>query len=666
VPSQENQHRYLLEFLNLAEREGVEFMYFDAFDELWKVEEPGRVGQHWGYSYTDRSAKYPFYGVLMPIPRLFPYKLYLPLVVRGSASATSPWRIDLGSSHASLPSLIQASNDDPFPVYTEWPMGAGHYVPSGWMGDIENIDMYECERVDPHGGELSIRVSFSPTGTLGWGGVYWQYPENNWGTLPGGHDLTGAGRLTFWVRGDKAGEVAEFVVGGLGEPTDPYTDTIRPARSSGSVVLADTWQQVEIDLSGADLSRVIGGFAWVTGRCNGDEPITFYLDDIVFDFDPEPEPLLPIERRPLYVYEDDDPSCNHFTPSGWMGDLDDLSFDPSWTGAPYSGTTAISITYSALGSNGQGWAGVYWQEPEGNWGDIDGGFDLGWANKLTFWAKGQNGGERIRFFVGGIGTKENLYPDSLRPAVSTGFLQLGSAWQEYTVDLREQDLSRVIGGFGWVTDQCANPSGATFQLDHIAFEFDPDMPPPPSPGPLFPVYTDAAAQDNHYVPSGWMGDATVPGRVTLTECWYDNPHSGQTAIKIDYTRQISGWAGIYWLHPAENWGDRPGGFNLTGADRLTFWARSDTPGAALRFLIGGIGYLDGVVCEPSLEPFPGSVCPKIEEIKTLSLSPTWTQHTIDLHLYPTRSLTKVVGGFGLIAEDEMVVYLDDIVYEFDE
>ena len=35
-----------------------------------------------------------------------------------------------------------------------------------------------------------------------------------------------------------------------------------------------------------------------------------------------------------------------------------------------------------------------------------------------------------------------------------------------------------------------------------------------------------------------------------------------------------GWAGIYWLSPANNWAKIKGaGYDLTKANRLTFWAR---------------------------------------------------------------------------------------------
>ncbi|MCD6093959.1 MAG: hypothetical protein J7J51_04140, partial [Candidatus Omnitrophica bacterium] len=91
----------------------------------------------------------------------------------------------------------------------------------------------------------------------------------------------------------------------------------------------------------------------------------------------------------------------------------------------------------------------------------------------------------------------------------------------------------------------------------------------------FPVYTDISSSDNHFIPSGWMGDY---GDITLDENWQDNPHSGETCIKISYSAEATQgnrWAGIYWQEPANNWGEVEGGFDLTGATKLTFWARGE-------------------------------------------------------------------------------------------
>jgi exo-beta-1,3-glucanase (GH17 family) len=489
VPSLQNQRRYLLEFFSLAEQQGVEYFYFDGFDELWKIEEPGRIGQNWGYSYSDRSAKHSFYGTLLPSEQLSYYNVS-PLSLKTSdllnqpISAVPTEFIEIDSSQQHFLSTppttdIAAQSGETFSVYNEWPEGPGHFVPSGWMGDISSIELFGCDRSNPHSGEMAMRFSFSSTGTLGWAGVYWQYPENNWG-------------------------------------------------------------------------------------------------------------------------------------------------------------------------------------------NINGGLDLSWANKLSFWAKGARGGEKVKFLVGGIGTNSDPYPDSLSPAVSTGFIELTGEWQNYTIDLRGKNLTHLIGGFGWVTDKCANPDGATFYVDDIFFEHDPNMPNPLPHGSVFPVYTDASAQDNHFIPSSWMGDGAVPGRVMLNECWTDNPHNGKTAVKISYTQKVIGWAGVYWVEPAGNIGDRPGGIDLTGAKRVTFWARSDAPGAQVKFIIGGIGYnVDwngNALCNQPNGLYPDSVCPKIEQTETLNTS--WTKYVIDLSAAP-RDLHSVVGGFGWVSTQPLTFYLDDIVYEFE-
>lgn len=459
VPSLENQRRFYLEFLDLAAANDVDYFYFDAFDELWKIEEAGGVGQRWGYAYADRSAKHPEYGTLLPSELLS-----LPLndrVVSGSTTL-----------------VVSAANSVIRTVYDEWPEDPTGFISSGWMGDLDQIDMYACDRSDPFSGEMALQAEFGADGDKGWGGVYWQYPANNWGDLPDG-------------------------------------------------------------------------------------------------------------------------------------------------------------------------------------------IDLSQANKLTFRAKGQLGGEKIRFIVGGIGTQEDLYPDSLRPAAITSFITLDSDWQEYTINLKGKDLSHVIGGFGWVTDRFANPQGAVFYLDLIRFEFDPDLPDPSPHGEILSVYTDVAAPDNHFVPSGFMVSSL--SALSLTERWLEDPHAGSTSVRVQYMHDPSEYGGgVYWVDPAENWGDRPGGIDLTGATRLTFWARSDTPGVPVKFMVGGVGYVnhDGVVlCYKPAGDFPDSVCPPVERIFTLDQS--WRQYTIDLMLF-SRDYRGAVGGFGFYVEEDVTFYLDDILYRFDD
>lgn len=366
------------------------------------------------------------------------------------------------------------------------------------------------------------------------------------------------------------------------------------------------------------------------------------------------------------VYTEKWSVANHFVPSGWMGDYGDITFDDGDISNPHSGAHAIRITYSAAGSQGQGWAGIYWQQPENNWGTVpDAGFDLSGVSQLTFWARGELGGEVAEFKVGGIG---GPYPDSLQPAVSTGPLVLSNIWQQYTIDLTGKDLSYVIGGFAWVTDQASNPNGATIYLDDIRYEgytqkkrllesfvADPGWVPP---APMtthryFYIYSDEGDPYNHYVESGWMGDY---GDIGYDAGDTTTPYQGTTAIRIAYSAAASqgqGWAGIYWQHPAYNWGDRTGGFDLTGAARLTFWARGELGGEKVQFLVGGLS-----------GPYPDSLQPA-GTTGVVTLSNTWQQYSIDL---TGADLSRIAGGFAWTATQDdnpggATFYLDEIRFE---
>lgn len=166
------------------------------------------------------------------------------------------------------------------------------------------------------------------------------------------------------------------------------------------------------------------------------------------------------------VYTDGRSPDNHYIPSGYMGDYSDIKIDTASFDNPHSGTTCIKVTYSNALSQGARWAGMYWQSPANNWGDKKGGFDLTGAQKLTFWARGAKGGERIEEFkVGGI---TGLYPDS--DIAGIGPVMLTADWKQYEIDLSGKDLSYISGGFCWATNLDVNPEGAVFYLDDLKYE----------------------------------------------------------------------------------------------------------------------------------------------------------------------------------------------------
>jgi len=168
-----------------------------------------------------------------------------------------------------------------FYVYTDQGASANHFAPSGWMGDHGDLRLDDSSREDPADGRTCIKITYLASGAqgYGWAGMYWQYPKNNWGDKPGGYDLRGMKRLTFWARGAADDEtIAVFKAGGI---EGSYADT--DSAQIGPVSLTREWQKFTIDLAGANLTKISGGFAWAAGQSDNNGPITFYLDEIRYE-----------------------------------------------------------------------------------------------------------------------------------------------------------------------------------------------------------------------------------------------------------------------------------------------------------------------------------------------------------------------------------------------
>jgi hypothetical protein len=171
--------------------------------------------------------------------------------------------------------------------------------------------------------------------------------------------------------------------------------------------------------------------------------------------------------QPFVIFKNKGARENHYVPSGFMPNGKCLAMDDMWQQNCYAGKTCIKIVYDTECSKGdQKWAGIYWLNPANNWGSRKGGFNLNGATKLSFWARGENGGERIEEFkIGGIGGD---FPDSDMSII--GPVILTKEWREYSIDLRGKDLSYISGGFSWTTNVEVNPNGCTFYLDEIMYQ----------------------------------------------------------------------------------------------------------------------------------------------------------------------------------------------------
>jgi hypothetical protein len=188
-----------------------------------------------------------------------------------------------GGAVADLPLHVSGEEIKPKPPIAKLPLilyedGLKQmpYIFSGWMGKTDAIAMDEKCTVSPHTGATCMKCEFNSPDNFG--GIIWQSPVNDWGSLPGGFNLTGATKLTFWARGDAGGEIVNFKLGVIGNDK-PFPDSASAGLEK--VELTKEWKQYTIDLAGKDLSQIKTGFAWVVGGQG--HPIAFYLADIKYE-----------------------------------------------------------------------------------------------------------------------------------------------------------------------------------------------------------------------------------------------------------------------------------------------------------------------------------------------------------------------------------------------
>ena len=165
----------------------------------------------------------------------------------------------------------------------------------------------------------------------------------------------------------------------------------------------------------------------------------------------------------------------------------------------------------------------------------------------------------------------------------------------------------------------------------------------------FYVYNDYNSGGNHYYPSGiYNGDANID----IVDNYTFNPAFGCTCIKVEWNG-LSGmdgwkWNGLMFQEPENNWVGSNGGYNLTGAGYLSFYAKSEEADLILKIIIG----------------YPDDSSGEI--IEYVQLNSSWTLYEFDLSTY---DLSNICGGFAFFFTDILdpdpdgcIFYLDEIKY----
>ncbi|MBS0190732.1 MAG: glycoside hydrolase family 2 TIM barrel-domain containing protein [Phycisphaerales bacterium] len=264
----------------------------------------------------------------------------------------------------------------------------------------------------------------------------------------------------------KAGETVSATL----KASDPDGDPIRvnwvlqseldPSVGGDAVAERPSYPQAIVKSSNSDVTVKMpeqGGvyrlYAYVTDNHGGGAVANVPLHVTGANAGSAPKPTLP-----MVIYAEG--SEGAYAASGWMGNTGAISMDGKCSDRPHSGASCLKVQYNAPDN----WGGVAYQSPANDWGDQPGGYDLSAARKLSFWARGEAGGENVEFKVGLIGN-DKKYHDT---AALSKKVTLTKEWKLYEIDLKDNNLSCIKTGFVWSVGGQGKP--VVFYLDDVRFE----------------------------------------------------------------------------------------------------------------------------------------------------------------------------------------------------
>jgi hypothetical protein len=130
----------------------------------------------------------------------------------------------------------------------------------------------------------------------------------------------------------------------------------------------------------------------------------------------------------------------------------------------HSPPDAWKITFESRG----GFGGYCWKNKAGNEGEAAGdNLSNGGYKRISFWARGEKGGEVAEFRAGGLGNVKTRHRDSFD--VSAGKIKLAAAWKEYTIFVKDADLSSVMTPFCVLMYREDNPEDSVVLVDDIEY-----------------------------------------------------------------------------------------------------------------------------------------------------------------------------------------------------
>ncbi len=161
-----------------------------------------------------------------------------------------------------------------------------------------------------------------------------------------------------------------------------------------------------------------------------------------------------------------------------------------------------------------------------------------------------------------------------------------------------------------------------------------------------PFYVYKDGDELPYIPTGYMGNYKA---ISVDTQNTEEVHSGKYAIKIEY-KERSGWYGVAFVDPKNDWGDTLGGYEIEGAKKFSFWAKSGDDG-----VIATIGF--GLIDKD--KHFPDTA----KKSKEITLTSKWKKYTLKVK---RADLSCIRSGLVLFSSTNgftQNIYIDDVVFE---
>lgn len=161
-----------------------------------------------------------------------------------------------------------------------------------------------------------------------------------------------------------------------------------------------------------------------------------------------------------------------------------------------------------------------------------------------------------------------------------------------------------------------------------------------------PFYVYREGEELPYLPTAYMGNyEAIEVDVQHTEEVY----AGEAAIRISY-QDKSGWYGLGFVDPPNDWGEILGGYNLSGAKTLRFWAKASYDNLPIKI---GLGLLEDDRTFHDTD----------KKMVEIVLTREWQPYTIKVKRL---DLSCIRSGLVLFASGEGLryqIYLDEVRFE---